>query len=85
MILIRLLGVDPIHAIHTPRQWSGGRLMGGRAMDREDGDWTPAVQEGGEEMLTQKEVNGHILVIVGLSPTTEKPQVTPGITPARGF
>lgn len=59
--------------------------MGGRAMDREDVVGPPAGQEGREEMLTQKEVNGHVSVIVGLNQTTEKPKVTPGDTPAPGF
>lgn len=56
-------------------------------MDREDGGWTPAGREGGEEMLAQKEGNGHIFVIVGLSQITEreKPKVTPGTNPVPEF
>ena len=89
MTLIWLLSLDPIHTIHKSHQWrrGAGGLVEGHAMDREDGGWTPAGREGGEEMLAQKEGNGHIFVIVGLSQITEreKPKVTPGTNPVPEF
>ena len=80
-------GSHPHHTQVSPVEGGRRGLVGGRVMDREDGGWTPAGLEGGEEMLAQKEGNRHILVIVGLSQIIEreKPKVTPGTNPVPEF
>lgn len=89
MVLDRLPGVDPIHTVHKPHQ-----RWGRRGAHQVGVQWTEEMvasprggPEGREELLTQSEVNGQVLVIIGLSQVTEreKSKMTPGTTPAPGF